>query len=280
MSDDLLRTPQKFTDLHLCGCGILRSAPLDAHGPAVSGAYCLFCAAAGKGSVLLEGKRYPVKANEGMLIQPNRTFAIEADEFDPWVCFWLAFDGSSAAACLEALGLGAEQEPFRCDSAALCALAEEAQRLRAPGLENEFLLQSLLYRFFACFARSVPERSELAPSDRESLHVRRAAEFIRTHYADGISVADVAKHVLLNRSYLSTLFQRVLGTSPQDYLARYRLSRAEEHLLSSDATVATIAYSCGYQDPQVFSKAFRNRYGLTPAKYRAAAAGKTGQSRA
>lgn len=268
MSDNWLQTPEQYTDLRLCGCGILHCVPMDAYGPAVSGAFCLICAAEGRGELRVSGESRRLEANSGIQIAPDHEFSLQADEFDPFTCVWIAFEGRSAAACLCALSIA--EGTFPCDGAMLYQIAEEAQRLREPGLENEFLLQALLYRFFACLARGVPEQPEQAVVNRERQYVRRAAEFIRTHYCDGISVSDVAQYISLNRSYMTTLFQRVLEMSPQEYLSRYRLSRAEERLMNSDATVTAIAYSCGYQDPQVFSKAFRQRYGLTPVKYRAA----------
>ena len=81
-------------------------------------------------------------------------------------------------------------------------------------------------------------------------------------------MGDVARYVALNRSYLFTLFRRVLDISPQEYLARFRLTRAQEQLILTDASVTNIAVSCGYQDPQVFSKAFKQQFGITPVKYR------------
>lgn len=270
MHEGKLQAPTVYTDLHFSGCGVFRCVPSEVQGPAVSASFCLLCVSAGKGEVRLGDAACVLAAGQGVVVYPGCTFSLVSDEFDPWAYFWLAVDGRSALDCMKALGFGAG-EPFGCDGASLCALAGEAKQMGGPGLENEFLLQALLYRMFACLARGgAGMEGAAAPPDRESLHVRRAAEFIRTHYADGITVADVAKHVSLNRSYLSTLFQSVMGTSPQEYLSHYRLSRAEEHLMHSDASIATVARSCGYQDPQVFSKAFRQRYGLTPVKYRAA----------
>ena len=72
----------------------------------------------------------------------------------------------------------------------------------------------------------------------------------------------------LDRSYLFTLFRRVLDISPRDYLTRFRLTRAKEQLAHTDASVSSIAYSCGYQDPRVFTRAFRQEFGVTPASYR------------
>lgn len=104
--------------------------------------------------------------------------------------------------------------------------------------------------------------------ERENLYIHQAMEYIRNNYANGITVADVAGYVALNRSYLFTLFRRVLGVSPQECLTQFRLTWAREQLTLTDASVANIALSCGYQDPQVFSKAFKRLFGVTPVKYR------------
>ena len=110
--------------------------------------------------------------------------------------------------------------------------------------------------------------SSLTRTERENRYVHQALEYIRNNYANGITVGDVARYVALNRSYLFTLFRRVLDISPQEYLARFRLTRAQEQLILTDASVTNIAVSCGYQDPQVFSKAFKQQFGITPVKYR------------
>ena len=91
----------------------------------------------------------------------------------------------------------------------------------------------------------------MSKADRENLYVHQALEYIRNNYSNGF-----------------TLFQRVLGVSPQEYLSQFRLTRAKEQLTLTNSSVASIAQSCGYQDPQVFSKAFKQLFGTTPVKYR------------
>jgi AraC family transcriptional regulator len=49
---------------------------------------------------------------------------------------------------------------------------------------------------------------------------------------------------------------------------RLRLSRAAIMLLLSDASVLDIALSCGFQSHEVFSRAFRKRFGDSPSDYR------------
>ena len=78
----------------------------------------------------------------------------------------------------------------------------------------------------------------------------------------------LAEHLEISRNYLSTLFQTILHTSPSEYLANFRLTRAKEQLTITALPIGTIASMCGYRDPLVFSKAFKLKTGMTPSQYR------------
>ena len=205
------------------------------------------------------------------MIEPNKQTFYQAGEEDPWTYLWIGFDGAKCESCLRSLGLGSGQLTFSCeDGGELLKLVESMLTYNKSDTEADFMLQSLLCRFFACLAKGISRDSErrLTKRERENLYIHQAMEFIRNNYANGITVSDIAGYVALNRSYLFTLFRRILGVSPQECLTQFRLTRAKEQLTLTDASVANIAMSCGYQDPQVFSKAFKQQFGITPVKYR------------
>ena len=262
---------QKFSDFYLCCCGEARCEPLHSYGPAVRPNYLLHYILDGCGRFQAEGQEYHLGKGEGFLITPNKQTFYQADREHPWTYLWIGFDGSSCESCLRAAGLGNGRLTFRCGGGEeLWQLVEAMLSQNKPTSERDFVLQSLLCQFFACLTREISPSSEtfLSKTERENLYVHQALEYIRNNYADGITVSDVANYVALNRSYLITLFQRVLDISPREYLTRFRLTRAREQLTLTDASIASIAASCGYQDSQVFSKAFKQLFGLTPAKYR------------
>lgn len=67
------------------------------------------------------------------------------------------------------------------------------------------------------------------------------------------------------------LFRLHYHTTPADLLLRARLDRARARLLGSRAPLTEIAYAAGFEALSVFHENFRQRYGLTPAAYRALA---------
>lgn len=262
---------QKFSDFYLCYCGHARCAPLHSYGPAVRPNYLLHYILEGRGTYHVEGQDYSLGKGEGFLIEPNQQTFYQASEEEPWSYLWIGFDGSRCANCLRSIGLGGGHLTFRCeDGSELLNLVEAMLSHNKPDNAGDFMLQSLLCQFFACLAKGISADMEkhMSKADRENLYVHQALEYIRNNYSNGITVGDVANYVVLNRSYLFTLFQRVLGVSPQEYLTQFRLTRAKEQLTLTNSSVSSIAQSCGYQDPQVFSKAFKQLFGTTPVKYR------------
>jgi AraC-like DNA-binding protein len=56
-----------------------------------------------------------------------------------------------------------------------------------------------------------------------------------------------------------------------DFLHHYRLQEASARLTSEDLPILTIALESGYASIGPFNRAFRQRFGMTPTEYRAAA---------
>lgn len=57
-------------------------------------------------------------------------------------------------------------------------------------------------------------------------------------------------------------------TSLYAYLREYRLQTAQKLLTETDASIAEIAHRVGYENPNKFSSAFRQIFGMTPTEYR------------
>jgi len=83
-----------------------------------------------------------------------------------------------------------------------------------------------------------------------------------------LSVARLAGELGEDRSVLTRRFARLIGVAPKPFLQSIRLGRAMSLLHTTDAPVAAIARDCGFADPGYFARAFRERTGLTPERFR------------
>lgn len=261
-------TDRKFTDIYLCYCGYAKCEPGHSFGPSVRPNYLIHYVLEGEGLYRTGKNEYRLKPGYGFLIEPQIQTFYQADAENPWTYIWIGFDGSNAEKYLKDMGLGRQHPVFE------CAYGEQLERIVMSMLKNNistvtnrFLLQSLLYEFFSILTRDI-HISDPAIQNGENPYVLQAVEFIQNNYSFPIHVTDIANYVCINRSYLYTLFKAHLGVSPQDYLANYRISRATELLTVTELSIESIALSCGYTDPLIFSKVFKAKKGETPSRYR------------
>lgn len=105
--------------------------------------------------------------------------------------------------------------------------------------------------------------------NRSNYHIDKALAFIQANYSNRLKVSDIANYPGISRNYLFSLFQEHMGQSPQEYLSHFRLSHGRELLAGTEYSVDGISYACGYEDPAVFSRAFKKKYHMTPSQYRA-----------
>jgi YesN/AraC family two-component response regulator len=88
------------------------------------------------------------------------------------------------------------------------------------------------------------------------------------NYYRKMSIAEIAHHLGLDRSYLGSLFKEQLDTSLQDFLINYRLDKACELMKNEALAIGDISRSVGYDDPLQFSKLFRRNKSIPPREYR------------
>lgn len=98
--------------------------------------------------------------------------------------------------------------------------------------------------------------------------IQEARRIIETRYSEPLSVNILADELGMDRRHFSSLFERHVGVRPQNYLIDYRLKRAMELMEFCACPIRQIAECVGYTDNLYFSKAFKQRTGLTPSKFK------------
>jgi AraC-like DNA-binding protein len=79
---------------------------------------------------------------------------------------------------------------------------------------------------------------------------------------------ELARAAGTSRSVLAERFQQLVGSSPIQYLTRWRMLVASNLLSRSNASMSRIAEAVGYQTDTAFSRAFRREFGAPPAAWR------------
>lgn len=123
-------------------------------------------------------------------------------------------------------------------------------------------LYSLLLRHF----EDDSTRDEKTLARRQQFQL--ALEFIAEHYAQSITLADVAEVINYTPSYVSTLFVSCTGVNFKTYLDHFRVKKAADLLCSTRQTVTDIAIQCGYDNVRTFNNVFRRVTGQSPSQLR------------
>jgi YesN/AraC family two-component response regulator len=100
-------------------------------------------------------------------------------------------------------------------------------------------------------------------------HIVRAKEYIAEHYSDNtLGLEQVAGHVGIKASYLSTLFNEKLGEHFVDYLNKSRIEKAKELLGMTQTTIKEIGHITGFYSDHTFIRVFKKHENCTPGQYR------------
>lgn len=208
---------------------------------------------------------------EVVLIRPRTPLDYAAaDATTPWVVAWGAFEPlphwrpwlrwpevGRGTMRLE-IGGRAARRTIAASLTAARAIIGSAKRQRSALAMHE------LERILLCCDAENP----LSDQARIDPRVVTALEFISGHFAEPISLHELASVSGASVAQLCRLFQKQIGISPNRYLERERLSRAAELLRHTSLQVAEVARAVGYDNPFYFSTRFRRRFRRAPSAYR------------
>ena len=153
--------------------------------------------------------------------------------------------------------------------AAICRSLPKLQKLSEQ--ENtEFQIRNTLSEIWLCLIKEIEQQLNNRPADslRKKERIRFMLQYIYTHYAEKITLEDIAASANVSEREALRTFKKALGKAPFDYLNEYRLDKARELLETTDLTITEIAVSTGFSDSAYFGKVFRNYFECTPGGYR------------
>lgn len=135
----------------------------------------------------------------------------------------------------------------------------------------ETLIQAKLLEIYGLLVRHFEDNLTKDKKTRTRLEqFQTIVEYIEAHYAENITLAEVAEVINYNTAYISKLFVTCAGVNFKTYLDDFRIKIAVKLLNTGNYTVSDVAIQCGYDNVRTFYNAFRRVTGQTPSQFRKA----------
>lgn len=101
--------------------------------------------------------------------------------------------------------------------------------------------------------------------------IKEAIIYIEEHFAEPITLDDIADSIHISKSECCRCFQRVLRVTPFEYLLKYRIFYATKLIQRQDAaasSISNLAISVGFGNISYFNKVFKRFLHMTPTEYK------------
>ncbi|CAN7737554.1 helix-turn-helix transcriptional regulator [Paenibacillus sp. LjRoot56] len=124
-----------------------------------------------------------------------------------------------------------------------------------------------LEQYFETLVKEAARLVRLKKEERDPI-VSFVFTYTEEHYAEDISLEQVAGKLNITGGYLSTYFKEKTGMNFVDYINEFRIKQAMNLLQQSEMKIQDIAIATGFQSLSSFNRTFKKFSGVTPSEYR------------
>ncbi len=215
----------------------------------------------GKGTLYIEGKKIPVKADEIYILPSGLSHEYVADEAEPWAKYFMNLSGNMAKTMLVSYSLNS-QYVFSAPE-----LKDKFKQLIKISFDNipEAKKQA---RLVSLYVEILHRLNQLNTESKKSNEAVMLKNYLDENYHRVISNTELAAHIYRSPDYCLKLFKREFGTTPYDYQINNKIRVACSLLHQTRKSVSEIAEFIGYQNPHYFTSMFKAKMGITPTGYR------------
>ncbi len=141
------------------------------------------------------------------------------------------------------------------------------QESESDSFGSDLLRESLLIQLLVTINRLADRQTGKYEAATYPSHaVSKVVDYINLHYAEALSLEQLAELVYVSKYHLSHEFNRQVGTSVYRYIQKKRLLIARQ-LLAQGNKPNEVYAACGFGDYAGFYRAFKGEYGVTPREY-------------
>ena len=231
----------------------------------------LFYVVDGKGEFNIQGQRFPVKANDFVIINPQVEHTELSSPDEPLEYIVLGINGlsfsnltpvSEGGHPFSFFNLRDEQKDI------LRYLNAMVQEATSQPMSYELVCHNLLEILLIKILRHQHFDLEVGKQSKATKDISFIKHYLETYYHESIQLEDLASMTHLSRFYISHSFKKEIGMSPMEYLIDIRIKESKILLRTTNYSISQVADIVGFTTPTYFSKQFRKSTGISPTDYR------------
>jgi len=119
------------------------------------------------------------------------------------------------------------------------------------------ILSSPINHSLASYFKSLPETKKTS-----------LLQIMENNFCYNLSLEDYAKLCSRSLSSFKRDFKKLFGTTPGKWLINKRLDYSKILLDQNELNISQIVFECGFENLSHFSRAFKNKFGLSPINFR------------
>lgn len=227
--------------------------------------YSVEFVSAGKGTLELRDKTYPLGPGALFFYGPGISHKIKTDPVAPLLKHFVDFTGTGLFGLIKKTAL--VHTPLYTSSLLRIRSLFESL-LQTGGSESrhrdELCLLILRQIILTIDETALPHQEAFSPAWQTWLRCR---QHIEQNFPTLGNIEQVARDCHLDKAYLCRLFQRYANETPLQLLTRLKMGRAAEMLSRQNLLIKQVAEESGYSDPYHFSRVFKRVYGIPPEAF-------------
>ena len=228
----------------------------------------LFYIIGGDGQFLIDDEKFPVRAHQLVIVNPNIMHTELSYEARPLEYIVLGIEGleisipgtNEGRYCIYTFS--GSNKVLNCMQSILREMQEREQ-------EHQMVCQAymdiLVVQLMRNTSTSMTQVADSSPTNRQCAMVRR---YIDNHYKEQLTLDLLAAEANVNKYYLAHAYKQVYGISPINHMIARRVQEAKRLLIETDLSLSQISVILGFSSPSYFSQRFRKSEGISPVDYR------------
>lgn len=231
----------------------------------------LFCLS-GEVEVIFTGQTYRLQAKEFIVINSNHVHSTRSPVLSE--CLVIQFPLAYLQRVTEDHYLKQflfKTTPDQQTKELLACLMYIYQNFSANELVNHLEVKAKIYELLALLCKSNTFSSTNIYEIKSFKHLEKMEkvnQYIQEHYTEHLMIEEVAKMFNYNPSYFSRFYKKFMGITFTEYLNSVRLDAAYKEMRDTDKTILEIGLDNGFATNKTFYNVFRNKFGLSPQRFR------------